>query len=150
MCDGQVAVTTFAAGTTITDAGPSTTIPSTILQSSSAPATPLLSTSIASTFVPTTTIEPVVPSTSIVTTTLQSAPGLSTPPPSTVIVSTTVPFVPSTSEVPATSHLTIEQTSPTSAATSGSTFTGRAVMAPVRICSELYAVIALAASHMFP
>src|SRR5271155_1719985 len=78
-CDGQVAVTTFAAGTTITDAVPSMTIPSTILPSSSAPATSLLSTSIASTFAPTTIIESVVPSTSIVTTTLQSAPGPSAP-----------------------------------------------------------------------
>jgi hypothetical protein len=48
-CDGQVAVTTFAAGTTITGAVPSTTIPSTILPSSSASATSLLSTSIVTT-----------------------------------------------------------------------------------------------------
>jgi hypothetical protein len=157
-CNGQVAVTTFAAGTTITDAVPSTNILSTTLPSSSTPATSLLSTPIASTFVPTTTIESVVPSTSIPTTTLQSAPGPSTPPPSTVVVLTTVPVASSTSEVPATSVLTIEQTtpasltqigSPTSAAASGSTFTGGAMVAPARICSELYAVIALAAGHMF-
>lgn len=161
-CDGQVAVTTFAAGTTITGAVPSTTIPSTTipsttLPSSSTPATSLLSTPIASTFVPTTTIESVVPSTSILTTTLQSAAGPSTPSPSTVVVLTTVPFAPSTSEVPATSVLTEQTTlvsltqigSPTSATTSGSTFTGGAVVAPARICSELYAVVALAAGHMF-
>jgi hypothetical protein len=157
-CDGQVAVMTFAAGTTITGAVPSTAIPSTILPSSPTPVTSLLSTSVASTLVPTTTVESVIPSASIVATTLQSVPGPSTPPPSIVIVSTTASFVPSTSEVPATSILTIEQTtsasltqigSPTSPATSGSTFTGGAVMAPAWICSELYAVIALAAGHMF-
>jgi hypothetical protein len=171
-CDGQVAVTTFAAGTTITGTVPSTTIPSTAtsstatsstaissttLLSSSVPTTSILSTPIASTSSPT-TIESVVPLTSIVTTTLQSAPGSSAPSPSTVVVLTTVPFVSSTSEVPATSVVIIEQTtsasltqigSPTSAATSGSAFTGGAMVAPARICSELYAVIALAAGHMF-